>query len=270
MFLVLGVMAYSRLSRPPKRGHVQIQDEAPSPPPAHSQEKSSDQPAAKQDPKELPETVTIPGPSPTQVPTKALFNEDSHLPRGPDDLKEKDFINKFKDHEISSLLEQKPLHHFPAVVTGSLFIGNDAAIIATDRQGEIEFRRSIGQINDNGLKTQSCVSIRGSDKVPIVATFADGTLSIRDGPVANSFLLSISEKHYFLIYSDLVAWEEIRNHIPQEPSSDPGAPGVMLYYLRGPDQKITYQGRRVRSETGDPIGRFYYDDFCRYAFDQKE
>ena len=191
----------------------------------------------------------------------SLSDGSFHLPRETDDLTEKDFIKKFKDSDIALLTEGKPRTDFNGVRSGDLFLLNQAALIETNRSGELQFRRSISAGAEYTLKPTSCVSVRGSDHALVIGTAEDGNLTVRDGPIPHSMVLAISEKHYFLTYRDWVAEEEHSKNIPTELSME----GVILYFKRRADGKIIYQGKAVGSDHDEGSSAVYLD-YCRKSF----
>lgn len=207
--------------------------------------------------------TSLPPPVVAAVPSPSPPPKEEHLPRGPDDLTDADFIKKYQNHGISDWLKQKPLRRFPPSEWGNIFVINTALVLALDGGGELQYRSSIANEPDDLAEPVSCVSIRSADKTLTVGEFGDGTLHIRHGPIPNSYLMSISEKHYFLSYNDRVSDQEIINHYEHPTPSSPF--GILLYYVKGEDGQIRYQGHAVRWDE-DPTGQLRNPDYCRSTF----
>lgn len=187
--------------------------------------------------------------------------DQSLFPRGPDDLREEQFVEKYRNSDIEALARGSTLTSYQDVVNGIMFIiGESRALLVNNL--EIEWRRWInrGRTADS-ISENSCISIKSPGEAPIVGSIGGGTLAIRNGPIKNSYLLSISNKHYFLIYDDPIAWEEM---------AEARMTGTLLYYVRNSDGKIVYQGHGSRW-TDMPQGSNFGEgvDFCRYSFPEK-
>jgi hypothetical protein len=179
------------------------------------------------------------------------------FPRERDDLREAQFIAKYKNSDINALTMRKPVTTIQGTL-GVLFVIGEARVITTLDNGEVQYRRWITQGPTAGsFGLDSCISIQKSGETPIIGSFEDGSLTVRDGPIRNSYLLGLSEKHFFLIYDDVVAWEEIR--------SNPHISGTLLYYMRTDDGEMVYQGFGSR---WIDVGRQKLDalNFCSSSF----
>lgn len=205
-------------------------------------------------------------PSAEDTPAASPPDKDSNqgltsLPRGPDDLKDDEFLAKYKSADLAPLLEKPSRHSFPTDSSFGLFVIREARIILNTRGEEIQFRRWLGG-NAQALDSRSCVSIMSSDGIPIIGSVEDGTLTVRDGPIKNSHLIGISEKHFFLIYSDFVGNQEMMIANQAKMS------GILMYYSRTRNGALAYQGQSVRWSDSNHAAHWRLEgpDYCRYSF----
>lgn len=188
---------------------------------------------------------------PTEDPDPAEQAQD------PQRLREEYFTAKYENYDLAELLKQPPLTEFSNVTPGTLFVRHESGTITTGQNEEIQFRRDISISSEDEIDPRSCISIQLPDKTVVFGSLKDGSLEIRQGPVTDSFLISINQTHHFLIYSDVLLWEELRRN--------PRPTGALLYFTN--DEAHRAKGKWSKWTSADPEFRWSGSDFCLNSFD---